>query len=71
MAIGVHQRLIYHDMVTFDIAIANNSRPCLVELNLFGQGIEPHQLLQGRPIVGEFTDELLQKALTRVPFPGL
>lgn len=52
MAIDVHQRLNYHDMVSFDIALDTNSRPCLVALNLFGQGIEPHQLLQGRPIFG-------------------
>jgi hypothetical protein len=63
MAISVHRQLIYHNMVSFDIALDINSRPCLVEINLFGQGIEPHQLLQGRPIFGDFTDTFIRNAV--------
>jgi hypothetical protein len=65
LAITIHRRLHYHNMVSFDIALDQGSRPCLVEINLFGQGIEPHQLLQGRPIFGEFTDDFFRTAVRR------
>jgi hypothetical protein len=65
LAVGMHRQLVYHNMVSFDIALDSEARPCLVEINLFGQGIEPHQLLQGRPIFGPFMDRVMDLAVRR------
>lgn len=59
MAVSVHQQLRYFDMVSCDIALGADGAPCLVEVNTFGQGVEPHQVLKGGPLFGDRTDEVL------------
>jgi hypothetical protein len=56
---AVHARLSYFDVISCDIAVAPNGDACLVEVNTFGQGVEPHQVLKGGPLFGPHTDEVL------------
>lgn len=65
LAHRVHARLPYFDMVSCDIAVAEDAAPCLVEVNTFGQGVEPHQFLQGRPLFGDATDAVLSLVARR------
>lgn len=65
LAHRVHARLPYFDMVSCDIAVAEDAAPCLVEVNTFGQGIEPHQFLQGGPLFGAATDAVLSLVARR------
>lgn len=58
-ACSVHERLFYFDVVSTDIAVLPDGAPCLVEVNTFGQGIEPHQFLKGAPLFGDATDDVL------------
>jgi len=60
LALSVHTRLTYFDMVSHDIAVCQDGQPCLIEVNLFGQAIEPCQILKGSPIFGEHTDRVLE-----------
>lgn len=57
--LAVHQRLPHFDMISCDLAVLANGSPCLIEVNTFGQGIEPHQYLKGQPLFGERTREVL------------
>lgn len=59
LAVRVHSRLTYFDVVSCDIALLDNGLPCLVEANTFGQGVEPHQFLKGSSLFGDKTDEVL------------
>lgn len=65
MGISAHQKLPYFDQVSCDIAVLPDGAPCLVEVNTFGQGVEPHQFLKGAPLFGENTDEVLQLVARR------
>lgn len=59
LALKIHQRLSYFDMISCDIAVRADGTPCIVEVNTFGQGIEPHQFLHGGPIFGDHTEHVL------------
>jgi hypothetical protein len=59
MAVAAHSRLLYFDQISCDIAVLPDGAPCLIEVNTFGQGVEPHQYLKGGPLFGEQTDEVL------------
>jgi hypothetical protein len=61
----VHQRLAYFDVISCDIAMRADGSPCLVEVNTFGQGIEPHQFLHGGPIFGDHTEHVLSVVASR------
>ena len=58
-AVSVHQRLPHFDVVSCDLAVLENGLPCLIEVNTFGQGIEPHQFLKGAPLFGDRTRAVL------------
>jgi len=60
LALSVHARLSYFDMVSHDIALCQDGQPCLIEVNLFGQAIQAFQILKGSPIFGEHTDRVLE-----------
>jgi hypothetical protein len=60
LALSVHARLSYFDMISHDVSLCQDGQPCLIEVNLFGQGIEPFQILKGSPIFGEHTDRVLE-----------
>ena len=59
LALQVHARLPYFDVVSCDIALTEDRSPCLVEVNTFGQGVEPHQFLKGGPLFDADTDAVL------------
>ena len=59
LAMQVHARLPYFDMLSCDVAVTEDTTPCLIEVNTFGQGVEPHQFLQGRPLFGDATEAVL------------
>lgn len=65
LALLIHGRLPYFDMLSCDIALLEDGRPCIVETNTFGQGVEPHQFLKGAPLFGDQTDEILTLVATR------
>jgi len=66
LAARVHSRLPYFDVVSCDIAVLEDGQPCLVEVNTFGQGVEPHQFLKGAPLFGDQTDAVLTLVAARV-----
>lgn len=59
LAMAAHERLPYFDVVSSDLAVRSDGSPCLIEVNTFGQGVEPHQFLQGRPLFGDRTPAVL------------
>lgn len=65
MASAIHKRLPYFDQISCDIAVLPDENPCLIEVNTFGQGIEPHQFLKGAPIFGEHTAAVLELVARR------
>jgi hypothetical protein len=65
LAIAVHQRLLYHNIASFDMALDANSAACMIEVNLFGQGITLHQLLRGGPVFGDYTRQIFELAANR------
>jgi hypothetical protein len=65
LALAVHARLPYFDVLSCDIAVLENGTPCLVEVNTFGQGVEPHQFLKGAPLFDADTENVLAMVATR------
>jgi Sugar-transfer associated ATP-grasp len=65
LALAVHARLPYFDVLSCDIAVLDNGAPCLVEVNTFGQGVEPHQYLKGAPLFDEATEDVLSLVASR------
>lgn len=59
LSLQVHSRLPYFDVLSCDIAVTEDASPCLVEVNTFGQGVEPHQFLKGAPLFDDATDAVL------------
>lgn len=66
LALSVHARLPYFDVLSCDVAVLENGTPCLVEVNTFGQGVEPHQFLKGAPLFDADTDRILGLVASRV-----
>lgn len=66
LALSVHARLPYFDVLSCDIAVLDSGSPCLVEVNTFGQGVEPHQFLKGAPLFDVETDTVLELVASRV-----
>ena len=65
LALAVHARLPYFDVLSCDIAVLDNGEPCLVEVNTFGQGVEPHQYLKGAPLFDAATEDVLSLVASR------
>ena len=65
LARTVHARLPYFDVLSCDIAVLDNGSPCLIEVNTFGQGVEPHQFLKGAPLFDADTERVLELVATR------
>lgn len=65
LALAVHARLPYFDVLSCDIAVLDNAAPCLVEVNTFGQGVEPHQYLKGAPLFDAATEDVLSLVASR------
>jgi hypothetical protein len=65
LALRVHGRLPYFDILSCDIAVLDTGSPCLVEVNTFGQGVEPHQFLKGAPLFDTSTEDVLSLVASR------
>jgi hypothetical protein len=65
LAQSVHRRLPYFDVLSCDIAVLEDGSPCLIEVNTFGQGVEPHQFLKGAPLFDADTEKVLELVATR------
>jgi hypothetical protein len=65
LALSVHARLPYFDVLSCDIAVLASGAPCLIEVNTFGQGVEPHQFLKGAPLFDADTDAVLRLVAAR------
>jgi hypothetical protein len=65
MAAAVHARLPYFDVLSCDIAVLEDGSPCLIEINTFGQGVEPHQFLKGAPLFDVDTERVLALVAAR------
>jgi hypothetical protein len=65
LALAVHARLPYFDVLSCDIAVLDDGAPCLVEVNTFGQGVEPHQYLKGAPLFDAATEDVLSLVASR------
>ena len=65
LALAVHGRLPYFDVLSCDIAVLDSGAPCLVEVNTFGQGVEPHQYLKGAPLFDAATEDVLSLVASR------
>ena len=57
MVQGIHQRVPYFRMISWDLALDSNDFPVLIEFNAFGQSID-FQSVCG-PLFGEYTDEVM------------
>ena len=57
MVQGIHQRVPYFRMISWDVALDSNDFPVLIEFNAFGQSID-FQSVCG-PLFGEYTDEVM------------
>lgn len=54
----LHENIIHHNFVAWDIAISRDGIPILIEPNFFG-GSWINQITLGRPMFGEYTEEIL------------
>lgn len=61
---NLHRHLLYHDMVSWDIALDKNGDPVLIEVNLIYQGIGFLQINNG-PLFGNFTEYILDRCISR------
>ncbi|PFG04481.1 sugar-transfer associated ATP-grasp domain-containing protein [Bacillus sp. es.034] len=64
LVLNLHLKLPYFRMVSWDVAIDENSKPILLELNLKGQEINFHQFNNG-PIFKGFTEEICKFSIDK------
>jgi len=55
----LHKDLPHFDLISWDIAISSQSEVKLIEFNLYGQGVDSHQVING-PLFGDLTKEVLE-----------
>ncbi|GAA0472282.1 sugar-transfer associated ATP-grasp domain-containing protein [Alkalibacillus silvisoli] len=55
----LHNRILHHNYISWDLAIDNNGEPIFIEMNFWGTAWK-YQLACGQSIFGEFTEEILQ-----------
>lgn len=53
--------------VGWDIALDVNDEPVMIEVNLYGAGVHFEQLVEGKPLYGERTDEVLEYVKNHKP----
>ncbi len=58
----LHKQVPYFKIVAWDISVDENENIVLIEYNLWEQGIDFTQVVNG-PLFGEFTDEVLKRAV--------
>ena len=54
----MHNRILHHDLVSWDIAVGENDESIFIEMNFWG-AIWRYQLANQRPVFGQFTEEIL------------
>lgn len=59
--ISMHEKIIHHDFVSWDIAVEQDGTPIFIEVNFFGTSLL-NQLALERPLFGNFTEEVLENA---------
>lgn len=57
--IKLHEDILHHDFVSWDIAVGENGQPVFIELNLRG-ATWLYQLAAQRPLFGDLTKEVIQ-----------
>ena len=55
----LHERILHHDLVSWDIAIDEEAKPVFMEMNFRGPTFI-YQLASQKPIFGDLTDEILE-----------
>lgn len=60
-----HPRFPHFGFIAWDFAVDNESRPVVVELNLYNFAVQPFQEAAGRPFLGEMTEEVLKETSRR------
>ena len=61
LCIDAAQYIFSQRTLSFDVAILENGKPCLIEINTWGQGAHMSQFFDG-PLFGKFTDEVIDYA---------
>lgn len=60
---NLHNRILHHNYVSWDIAMDVDGQPIFIEMNFKGP-IWKYQMVTERPIFGEFTESILAKAVS-------
>ena len=63
-AVNVSQNVLHHDLVALDIALDQNDKPTLLEINTYGFAGWIFQLLSGS-IFGEYTDAVMERCYSQ------
>lgn len=58
----LHNRILHHNYVSWDIAMGLDGKPIFIEMNFRGP-VWLYQFATEKPIFGEFTEEILEKAV--------
>lgn len=58
-AIELHNQILHHDFVSWDIIVGKDSKPIFLEANFKG-AVWLYQLATERPLFGDLTEEILQ-----------
>lgn len=62
LAMELHDRLPYFDLISWDMSLNCDGKPILIELNIKGQDTCFLQFFHG-PLFGEYTEAVLNKVL--------
>jgi hypothetical protein len=60
LCIRLHGKLLMFDLVSWDMAVDNENKPCMIEFNLGQQGINFLQIHNG-PLFGAHTAEMIER----------
>lgn len=60
----LHDRILHQNYVTWDIAMGADGKPIFIEMNFRG-AIWFYQFISEKPLFGEYTDDILAKAVER------
>lgn len=58
----LHNRILHNDYVCWDIAMGLDGKPIFIEMNFRG-GVWRYQLVPLAPLFGDFTEDILEKAV--------
>lgn len=58
----LHNRILHHNYVSWDIAMGTDGKPVFIEINFRGP-IWKYQMVTERPIFGDFSEDILKEAV--------